>query len=136
MTEDTSRESTTRGNQGIEDPELRRVLRLWEAPAVPASLDERMLASFQRQTAAPWWRRLFTASVPVPLPVAVAVLLLLLVSAAIALRRPVGTTPEVQQTADVVRSVARLDAPVVTHTSLAGFQPVADMNVTVVSGGH
>jgi hypothetical protein len=115
------------------DPALRRVLRLWEAPEVPPSLDERLTASFRRETAPPWWRRLFGATVPVPLPVAVAVLLLLLATAAIALRRPVTASPDVPQLAEVKQSASRLDAPVVTHTSLAGFEPVSDMAVTVVS---
>jgi hypothetical protein len=114
------------------DPALRRLLRLWEAPEVPRSLDERLTASFRRETATPWWRRLFAVSVPVPLPVAVAVLLLLLVTAAIALRRPAPATPDVPQLAEAKQSASRLDVPVVTHTSLAGFEPVSDMAVTVV----
>jgi len=114
------------------DPALRRVLRLWEAPEVPPSLDERLTASFRRETAAPWWRRLLAVSVPVPLPVAVAVLLLLLVTAAIALRRPAPVSPDVPQLAEAKQSASRLDAPVVTHTSLAGFEPVSDMAVIVV----
>jgi hypothetical protein len=115
------------------DPALRRVLRLWEAPEVPSSLDERVTASFRRETAQPWWRRLFRVSVPVPLPVAVAVLLLLLVTATIALRRPAPAVPEVPQLAEAKQSARALDVPVVTHTSLAGFEPVSDMAVTVVS---
>jgi hypothetical protein len=116
-----------------EDPALRRLLRLWEAPDLPPSLDERLIASFRRETAPPWWRRLFQVSVPVPLPVAVAVLLLLLVTAAIALRRPAPVSPEVPQLAEVKQTARALDVPVVTHTSLAGFEPVSDMAVTVVS---
>jgi hypothetical protein len=115
------------------DPALRRVLRLWEAPEVPPSLDERLTASFRRETAPPWWRRLFRVSVPVPLPVAVAVLLLLLVTATIALRRPAPVAPDVPQLAEVKQSARALDVPVVTHTSLTGFEPVSDMAVTVVS---
>ena len=114
------------------DPALRRVLRLWEAPEVPSSLDERLTASFRRETGEPWWQRLFRVSVPVPLPVAVAVLLLLLVTATIALRRPAPGAPDVPQLAEAKQSARALDVPVVTHTSLAGFEPVSEMSVTVV----
>ena len=116
-----------------EDPAMRRLLQLWEAPDLQPSLDERLMASFWRETAAPWWRRLLRVSIPVPLPVAVAVLLLLLVTAAIALRRPAAISPEVPQLAEAKQTASALDAPVVTHTSLAGFEPVSDMAVTVVS---
>jgi hypothetical protein len=118
------------------DQELGRLLRLWRAPAASDALDERVLASFRRATAKPaGWRRWFTVSIPVPLPVAVAALLLLLASAAFVLRRPTPHAPSESQMADVTRTADRRDPSVVTQTSLAGFQPVEDMNVTVIAAG-
>ncbi len=118
------------------DRDLGRLLRLWRAPAPSDALDERVLASFRRATGKqPFWHRWLTLSIPVPLPVAVAALLLLLVSAALVLRRPAAHAPIQSQVADVTRTADRRDPSVVTQTSLAGFQPVEDMNVTVIATG-
>ncbi len=117
------------------DPELERLLARWSAPAVPEGLDERVLAAYRRQARAaePWWSRLFTASVRVPLPVAVGLLMLLIVTAALALR-PVSQQPTAGTTApsEPVQAARRLDPPVIARTSLAGFQPVAEVTATVV----
>jgi hypothetical protein len=48
-----------------DDPQLKSLLEEWKVPAAPASLG----ASLERARA-PWWRRVFTASIPVPVPVA------------------------------------------------------------------
>jgi hypothetical protein len=121
-----------------DDPELRRLLRLWDAPAVTPDFGARVRESFRRQTVAPAWRRLFTISIPVPLPVAAVILILLLVSATFALRNQSKTTPpvpllaEAKLTAQSSAHGMKIDPPVVTRTSLAGFEPVTDMNVAVV----
>jgi hypothetical protein len=116
-----------------EDPALRRLLGLWRAPAVPDSLDARMISSFRQVTdRRSWWSRLLTISVPVPLPVAVAALVLLIASALVVVRRP--ATPRESPEVLEARQTANLDTPVVTRTSLAGFEPVEDMNVTIVTG--
>lgn len=118
------------------DDELGRLLRLWRAPAASDALDERILGDFRRVTGRqPWWRRWLTVSIPVPLPVAVAALLLLLVSAALVLRRPATQVPGEPQLAAVTRTADGQDSSGAGQTSLAGFQPVEDMNVTVVTGG-
>ena len=118
------------------DEELGGVLRLWRAPAVPDALDERILGAFRRVTGhRPWWRRWLSVSIPVPLPVAVAALLLLLVSAALVLRRPATQAPGEPQLAAVTRTADHRDSTSGTQASLAGFQPVEDMNVTVITGG-
>ncbi len=117
------------------DPALKRVLEEWRAPAVPGSLDARVLASYRRmRKSEAWWRRFFTASVRVPLPVAVAILALLFVSAALALRpaaEPKSFVPPVASSGPV--QAARVDEPVVIRTSLAGFEPVSEVNVSVVT---
>jgi hypothetical protein len=117
------------------DEELQRLLARWSASPVPDGMDDRVLAAYRRQTGGgqPWWKRLLTASVRVPLPVAVGVLLLLIVTAALA-RRPAPPAPTAGTTApsDPVQAV-RTEAPVVTPTSLAGFQPVAEVTATVVT---
>jgi hypothetical protein len=118
------------------DDELSRLLQRWSAPLVPDGIDERMLAAYRRQAGAgePWWKRLFTASVRVPLPVAVGVLMLLIVTAALALR-PVAPQPTAETTGPQapVQAARYGDVPVVSRTSLAGFQPVTEVTATVVT---
>ena len=118
------------------DEPLEKLLARWSAPQVPEAMDERVLGAYRlwAGTTAPWWRRLFTASVRVPLPVAVGILMLFVVTAALALRTApppatagaVGTSRPVQE--------ARSDAPVVTETSLVGFQPVSAVTAAVMPG--
>ena len=119
------------------DDELHRLLERWSAPVVPDGMDERVLQAFRRQAGAgrePWWSRLFTASVRVPLPVAVGVLMLLIVTAALALR-PVAPPPTAGTAgpSEPVQAAQRGDVPVVSRTSLAGFQPVIEVTATVVA---
>lgn len=126
----------TRVDDGDErDQELERLLARWRAPVVPEGLDERVLAAYRRQAgaAAPWWERLFTASVRLPLPVAVGLLMLLIVTTALALRP--AAPPPTAGTAGPGASVQAArseEVPVVTGTSLAGFRPVSEVTATVV----
>jgi len=118
------------------DDELHRLLERWSAPVVPDGLDDRVLVAYRRQVGArePWWSRLFTASVRVPLPVAVGVLMLLIVTAALALRPAVPPpTAGTSGPSDPVQAARHLDVPVVSRTSLAGFQPVTEVTATVVT---
>jgi hypothetical protein len=115
---------------------LSRLLQEWSAPVVPDGIDERMLAAYRRQTGRreSWWSRLFTSSVRVPLPVAVGVLMLLILTAALALR-PVAPQPTAGTTGPSapVQAARQGDVPVVSRTSLAGFQPVTEVTATVVT---
>lgn len=115
------------------DDQLHRLLERWSAPVVPEGMDERVLAAFRRRRA-PWWSRLLTAQVRVPLPVAVGVLALLLVTAALALR-PAAPPPTAGTggPSEPVQAARHGDAPVVSRTSLAGFQPVSEVTATVVT---
>ncbi len=132
-------EPTAEGNLKDSEPErdaaLKRILEGWRAPAVPESLDARVLASYRRMgKQEAWWRRFFTGSVRVPLPVAATVLALLLVSAASALRPagvPKSSVPPIASGGPI--QAAHVEAPVLIHTSLAGFEPVSEVNVTVVT---
>jgi uncharacterized membrane protein YdfJ with MMPL/SSD domain len=117
------------------DEQLSRLLRRWSAPVVPEGMDERVLAAYRRQSGRePWWSRLFTASVRVPVPVAVGVLMLLIVTAALALR-PVSAPPTAGTAgpSEPVQAARHADVPVVSRTSLAGFQPVTEVTATVVT---
>jgi membrane-associated protease RseP (regulator of RpoE activity) len=117
------------------DDELSRLLQRWSAPVVPEGMDEHVLAAYRREVGRePWWSRLFTASVRVPMPVAVGVLMLLIVTAALALR-PVSAPPTAGTTgpSEPVQAARHADVPVVSRTSLAGFQPVTEVTATVVT---
>ncbi len=117
------------------DEELSRLLQRWSAPVVPAGMDERVLAAWRRGIGRePWWSRLFTASVRVPVPVALGVLMLLAIAAALALR-PVSAPPTAGTAGPSapVQAARQADVPVVSRTSLAGFQPVTEVTATVVT---
>jgi hypothetical protein len=119
------------------DEGLSRLLARWEAPVVPESLDERVLKAYRRQAgiARPWWVRLLGSSIQVPVPVAIALALLLLLTATFALRPtpppPTAGTPG----AGGPVQAAQAASPLVTGTSLAGFQPVSEITATVVKEG-
>ena len=118
------------------DEELHRLLARWSASPLPDGMDDRMLAAYRRQAGGgqPWWQRLLTASVRVPLPVAALVVLLLIVTAALALRpAPPAPTTGAAAPAESAPAVRKIETPVVTRTSLAGFQPVAEVTATVVT---
>ena len=117
------------------DEELSRLLQRWTAPVVPEGMDEHVLTAYRRQTGhEPWWSRLFTASVRVPVPVAVGVLMLLIVTAALALRPPAASpTAGTAGPSEPVQAARHADVPVVSRTSLAGFQPVNEVTATVVT---
>ncbi len=113
------------------DP-LSRLLRCWRPPVVGGDLDLRVLRAYRRQTGS-WWRRFASAEVRVPLPIAAVLALLLLVSAMLALRpAPSGGTAATPASHEPVQAARRQEPAVVTHTSLAGFQAVEEMQVTVV----
>ncbi len=135
MYDDPTAERNLKDADPGRDPALKRVLEEWHAPAVPETLDARVMASYRRLgKRRAWWERFFTSSVRVPLPVAVAVLALLFVSAVLALRpveAPRPSVPPIASSGPV--QAARVEPPVVIHTSLAGFEPVSEVNVSVVT---
>jgi hypothetical protein len=116
------------------DPELSRLLQDWSVPALPDSLDERVKTLFRsRAPRVPLWRRFFLTSIRVPLPAAVAVFLLLLTAAF----WPSSESGRRPREVDVESQAPTLSAH---HQkvegfsgSLAGFEPVSQMNVTVLA---
>ena len=111
---------------------LSRLLRRWGPPPVEGDLDLRVLEAYRRQTR-PWWRRFLAAEVRIPLPVAALLLLLLIVSTALALRpAPTGGSATTPPSREPVQAARQQEPAVVTHTSLDGFQPVEEMQITVV----
>ena len=116
------------------DERLSRLLRSWGPPAIPEDLDTRVLSAYRRKTRSPW-RRLLRAEIRVPVPVAAVVILLLLLSTALALRPAWsgGTAAAPAATAsEPVRAARRVEPAVASHTTLAGFRPVEELQATVV----
>jgi hypothetical protein len=75
--------------------------------------------------------------VRVPLPLAAAVLLMLRASAVLALRRPApGGTAAQPASGAAVQSARGAEPALVTRTSLAGFRPVEEIEVSVVKEGR
>jgi hypothetical protein len=95
----------------IDDPQLSRLLREWQAPNAPPGLDSRVLGP-----PAKWWRFLLTGSVRVPVPVMTAIALILVSMTVALIRRRPSPSPVSQQ------------------VNLADFQPVHDLNVRVIRG--
>jgi len=96
------------------DPELRKLLREWEVPAAPPSLEHRILGNTRPRTS--WWRALLTGYIRVPVPVGVVMAIALVVLAALAIReRPAPAGPPVEMAVDLKR-----------------FQPVQKVRVRVI----
>jgi hypothetical protein len=103
------------------DPELSRRLSQWRVPEPSAALDERVLAAYRRRQARfHFWSRFPT--IAVPLPVASAIALAFLLMAFSIARRP-----------DSPHAQSSNGAPVITSMSLAGFRPMDEINVSVIS---
>jgi len=93
------------------DEELRSVLRRWQAPEAPPSLDRRVASSFSAQRLkSALWRRILTATVAVPMPVAAAVALLFIGAGVFAVRNP---RPAPAPTAEPVIKTRTVEIPVV-----------------------
>jgi hypothetical protein len=126
----------------LSEGELDRILGEWNAPTAPA----RLRAAVFPDSRAPWWRRLWTLSVPVPLPIACVLLLLI---AAGAWR---GLMPRVPQ---VVVKTEHVEVPViqdrvitkyvyrkepavrtaVTGFDIKGLRPVAELRPRIIRSG-
>lgn len=91
-----------------DDKKLTELLKEWQLPAAPVSLDARVLGP-----RTPWWKALFTGSIRIPVPLAFALAAALVVMAIALLRRPAAPAPA-------------------ASVNLADFQPVKDMNVRVI----
>jgi hypothetical protein len=138
MTDELRNDTLERERAGSpeRDGELAALLRKWEEPQVPAGLDARVIEAYRSGLVRePLWKRLFTFRLSVPLPVALAALVLLLLSATALVRQglePKDEVPQVAGSGAETQTARGLEAPVVTQTSLAGFEPVDDVNVLVM----
>jgi hypothetical protein len=66
-----------------EKPDLSELLKSWEVPEVPNSLNRRVLADYrQHVNRVPFWKKIFTSSVRIPMPLMLAQTALLLVASA------------------------------------------------------
>ena len=94
------------------DPRLKRLLREWEVPKTPDTLEQRVLG--QRKPLLGWWRILISARVRIPLPVAIAFSVALVWLTVLAVRDRI---PVVE--------------PLGTTYDLRGFQPVKSVSVRI-----
>jgi hypothetical protein len=92
----------------LDDRELDRILRQWQAPGAPPSLNARVLGPRKR-----WWSFLLTGSIRLPVPAVLAIAAMLLIMAGALMRQ-------------------RAVAPVDSSISLVDFRPVEDLNVRVI----
>ena len=66
-----------------EKPDLNELLKSWEVPEVPSSLNRRVLSDYrQHVNRVPFWKKIFTSSVRIPMPLVLAQTALLLVAGA------------------------------------------------------
>ena len=97
----------------LDENELRQLLRKWEAPPAPATLEGRIFGEEKSR-----WQWLWSGTIRVPVPVALAVAVL--IALWIHYSKPAGA-PQVARPATV---------------SLADFQPVRQLQPVVVVGGQ
>src|SRR4051794_37062376 len=98
----------------LDENELNRLLRTWQAPDAPSHLKERLRPALRR----PWWQWLWNGNVRVPVPVALAMAVLLALW--IFHTRPDHPPRAVQP----------------SSVSLAGFKPVRQLEPVVVVGAQ
>ena len=117
----------------LTDRELDAMLPQWKAPSASA----RLKAAVFGERRAPWWRRLWSASIRVPAPVACALAVLLMLLA-VRWSRLSGAPPQV-----VVRT-ERVEVPVVQERVVyrdrpiadAVWQPVAELRPRIIRGNQ
>ena len=112
------------------DPELTRLLQEWSVPGVPDTLDARVKALFrERAPRRSLWQHFSSTSIRVPLPVAVGVLAAVLLI--LFWKQPPVNETESAESPSPTRA-ARYETQPGMAGSLAGFEPVREMNVTVL----
>jgi len=112
----------------MEDDELDRALRQWQAPPPPAQLERRALDRYRSEFPRPRrWRSLLAIHVRVPLPAAVAVVVAVLGLSAALVRlemRAVANGPS--------EPAAAQEAP---RQPWGGLQPVSELRPRVIRSG-
>jgi hypothetical protein len=97
----------------LNDKELKQLLNQWDAPGAPVNLGQRVL---NRPT--PWWHWLLRGSIRRPAPVGIAAALLLVLWMLFGRVEPVPSGREP------------------TTSTLADFQPVEQLQPTIVERSH
>ena len=97
----------------LDEDELNRLLRQWEAPSAPPTLRQRVFPE-QRKS---WWGWLLTGTIRVPVPAVVAVAVIVVLW--LHYSRPAAP--------------ARVSQP--GSVSLADFRPVQQLQPVVIGGG-
>ena len=114
------------------DDAFARERRVLGDPPELEAMDARILAAYRREFGAR--RRAWPRFLRVPVPVAALVVVALLVCAALVVRGRAGAGSATVPSPPEAQVQVRHEAPVVTSTSLAGFEPVDEMQAIVVSG--
>jgi anti-sigma-K factor RskA len=107
----------------MEHDPLRPLLREWEAPEPPATMDARVLAAFRAAQRPSVWTRLWNWRVSLPVPVFAAAVIVIAIF--LFTLRP---APDPAPVAGVRGHITRLDA--------AGFQPLPNGAARVVKVGE
>lgn len=94
-----------------DDRKLSELLKEWELPGAPRSLDRRVLGPRQNR-----WIQFLTGTVPVPVPVMAAIAAILALMAVVLIRRQSAPS-------------SPLPAP---SFNLADFRPVQDLNIRII----
>ena len=123
----------------LPEKELDEMLAAWKSPVAP---EQRLRAAVFPAAAGPWWRRLWSASLPVPMPLA-CVLALLMLAGAWRLVTPPPTRVVIQQ--------QRVEVPVVQVETVTVYrdrivqvpaanpselQPVAELRPRIIRRAH
>ncbi len=85
-----------------ENPDLKELLKSWEVPEVPNSLNRRVISDYrQHVNRVPFWKKIFMSSVRIPMPLMLAQAALLLVAGAFVIssfvKQPPAATPVVAE---------------------------------------
>jgi len=96
----------------LTDDELHRLLRQWQAPNAPPSLDAKVRAAAPGK---PWWKWLLTGSIRIPVPVGVL--------AALAI-------------AWILLQVRWPSRPSVQEVNFANFQPVKELRPRILRNSY
>ena len=98
-----------------EKPDLNELLKSWEVPEVPNSLNRHVLSDYrQHVNRVPFWKKIFTSSVRIPMPLVLAQAALLLVAGAFLFSLFVKQKPAVAPTVVAQNPKAQIiEVPVV-----------------------
>ena len=97
-----------------DDPKLRSMLREWQVPNAPATVEQRLFLRTR-----PWWQVLISGRIRIPVPLAVAVALAIIFLTSV-----------------VIRDRLPSKNPSPGAVTLQGFQPVNYVSVRIERSGN